>query len=175
MFPRPATKPWSSSSGFTSRLRFAHPFEENPRGEHRVERFRPESPEDPLGIGHEIDPPELAGVVKPEFTAVFEGKHHVLVGEPLRAGGNQVEPARHAQMHEQVPAAGKIDHQELAAPADRGDLFFLDEAAEFRHGGLGDRAIPVDPGAGEGLSDEAGRVQISCDCFDFGQFRHKAK
>ena len=86
-----------------------------------------------------------------------------------------MEPARHAQMHEQVSAAGKIDHQELAAPADRGDLFFFDEAAEFRHGGLGDRAIPVDPGAGESLSDEAGCVQISCDCFNFGQFGHKAK
>jgi len=119
-------------------------FEEHAGGKFRIERFRSESPQDALGVMSQIDTSELAGIVEPQLAAVREGQHHMFVGKPLRFGRDQMEAARHAQMHEQMPAAGQIHHQELPAPADGDNLFFFDPAAELRGGRLGDRPGPVD-------------------------------
>jgi hypothetical protein len=83
-----------------------------------------------------------------------------------------MQPAGHAQMNQQAGAVGKIEHEELSPAADAEHPLFLDQTAEFRCGRLGDRPFPKDLRASQSFANDAARVEISCDCFNFGQFWH---
>jgi hypothetical protein len=84
-----------------------------------------------------------------------------------------VKPTGHAQVNQQISSSGKIEYQEFPPAADAGDGLFLDQAAELWNRGFRDRSRPVDLGAHQGLSGDAGCDQIPSDGFNFGQFWHE--
>ena len=75
-------------------------------------------------------------------------------------------------MDQQVGATCEIEHEKLPPAAYADNPLVLDQTAEFRYGRLGDRPLPIDSGANQGFPNDADCIEIFCDRFNFGQFRH---
>jgi hypothetical protein len=83
-----------------------------------------------------------------------------------------MKPTGHAQVHQQIFAAGKIENQKFSPAADASDGLALDSAAEVLDGGPCNRGRPIYLGTGQSSADDPGGIQISGDGFNFGQFGH---
>lgn len=141
-------------------------------GKDGIEWLGSQASQNGFSFRRQINPPELARVVEAQFAAVDKAQHHMLVALAGRSLRNPVKPAGHSQMNQQAGAVRKIKYEELSPAADADYPLLGDQTAEFRCGRFGDRPFPKDPSASQGFPNDADRVEISCDRFNFGQFRH---
>jgi hypothetical protein len=159
--------------GFQSAFEAGEPFAENREGKGAKERLGAEVGQVGLGIRDDQPAPELAGVAVAQAAAVIKRENDAVMGGGRGIRGCPVELAGHAEMNEQIGAAGKMQNDELSPAFDRGDGLILEPGDKLGRSERGDGTMPEDLDFAEGAATNAGPAQIAHNRFDFGQFGHQ--
>jgi hypothetical protein len=135
--------PESGDHGLVEQQGLEHPvvFLQNPPQsacrEFRAQWLRPQLPQHPRSIIHQVPPAERARVVKPHQPAVVQLKHDSIMRIIGGAGTVDMDLTGHPQVGKQPAVARKRDHDKLAATRDTVDAMageLLREVRGPRHG-----------------------------------------
>ncbi len=142
------------------------------------ERLGPEQGELRFGVRDVQEAPELAHVEEAQHAAAVEGELELDEAVARRARGLDVQPAGHAQVHEQRSGAaavpGEVGHDELGPAPEVEDPRADDRAPELGRALPADRARPVDARRGDRAADEL-RTEQAHGGLDLGQLGHSGR
>ncbi len=136
------------------------------------QRLRPQAPQNGVRVRRQIETAEFAGIMKAQLLAVIQIQQNMFMLFTGLFGAHQMQPAGHAQMHQQMAVVVEIENNEFSATANgvnrpAPDLITKRFCRRFR-----DCAGPENPGRLYGPAFKPGCSEVINNGLYFRKFGH---